>query len=121
MGNKIDGYSYLTALNILEKGLKTIDTIEIDFSSENEDLILESDCDIEAKIIIKDSFFKLSSEAKAVIHFLLETPEECLEVLKPQKYNKLSVRKIRKLIRNAWRSKSKAELIVKEIRQWLKG
>lgn len=115
MPNEIDDYTLLVIKYSSE--MRILNTVE-NFDPENEEVIIKSRIDIESDLIRRDLFDKLSEEAKSVIRFILNAPDECTEILKAEKYNKISVMKFRNLLKNAWNGK--AEKITREIKLWLK-
>lgn len=114
MPNEIDDYTLLVIRYSNE--VKVLNTVEY-FDLENEEVIARSKINLEEDLINRDLFAKLSEEAKSVIYFILNSPDECSEILKAEKYNKISVLKFKILLKNAWNGK--AEKITREIKTWL--
>lgn len=119
MAGKTNLYAYLVAANAHK--VEIIDTIETkeEFEEFRKEIILKSSSNPETAYILKESFSNLSSEAKQVIKFVFDAPEDLLQVLSPAKANKVSVRKFRNLVYSSFGSKI-SKSIFREVKKWLK-
>lgn len=130
-GNRSNTYCYLTALNYrdAESTFELVDVVESnedDITSDDRGVVITSkQLSPEEVIIERQTFEQLSREARELISFILNAPEQCLELLKTPsgKSNKISIRQIRRLLTNSHRSKnvSRANRIISEVRLWLKS
>ena len=112
-------YYYLIASNAHKT--RGINIIESSKTEEDDDIILVSkEHDPEAILILRETFNSLSKDARQVIDFLLDAPEDLLRVLKTEKSNKLSVKRFRKLMISSWGAK-KSRKIFWELTQLMKS
>lgn len=119
MAGKTNLYAYLVAANAHK--IEIVDTIETqeEFEEFRKEIILKSSSNPEMSYILKESFSNLSDEAKQVIRFIFDAPEELLKVLAPAKANKVSVRKFKNLLYSSFGSKV-AKSIFREVKKWLR-
>ena len=118
MGKKAVLYDYLVASKLTE--IKVLDTIETDFSDNNEDLIIPSKSNPEKAVILLDYFDSLSDDSKQIIKFVIDIPDEALEILFCDGQDKISLPKIRRLFKKAF-GKTRTRKIFREIKKWLNG
>ena len=109
-------YDYLLASKLTE--IRVVDTIEADFSEENKNIILQSTNNPEKITILRDNFNALSDDTKQLIKFILDIPDEALEILNCEGQDKISLPKTRRLFKNAF-GKNRARKIFREIKKWL--
>jgi len=69
--------------------------------------------------IKKDTYEKLSEEAKEIITTILNSPEEILELLSTPKNKNITVRTVRKFFSQIWISKFITENTIKDIAKWV--
>lgn len=116
LAKKVMLYDYLLASKLTE--IRVVDTIEADFSEENKNIILHSTNNPEKITILKDNFNALSDDTKQLIKFILDIPDEALEILNCEGQDKISLPKTRRLFKNIF-GKNRARKIFREIKKWL--
>jgi hypothetical protein len=74
------------------------------------------------EIVIKKQLFqKLSREAKEVIGIILEAPDEIVDLIKTREQKRITKRRIKDHLIKTFGGKFTAEMIIKEIQDWVKN
>lgn len=118
MPKKSNVYNYILAFNIL-KGIESINTIECENEDTNEIILKSNRLDPEKLFLKKESFDKLSPEAKHLIITVINAPEEFINLFRTPKRILLSKRMFRKCLIESWKSEYLVDAILKEIKEWV--
>ena len=102
----------LTAFNILQNGIQSVDFYKYDFIATNE-------ISAERAIIKQQEFEQLSKESKELIMLIVTAPAEMFEMLKTPKTKRLTQRSIRIYISQLFKSEWIADHIISEIKEWV--
>ena len=122
--SNISIYNYLLAFNIL-KGFKRINTIE-NINDENyetlkDEIILESkNISAENALLKIEAFNNLSSEAKDLIHLIINAPDDFINLFKTPQRMIISRNTFKECISDVWKSPLLADQILGEIKEWVK-
>jgi hypothetical protein len=114
MPKKLTETDYLTAYRISFEEMKIIDP-------HADDSLISKQLSPEEAVIKQDSFDKLSKEARDIVNFILNQPNEILEILSTPKTKKITKNSILKHLVNIFHSKFLANKILKEISDFVKS
>lgn len=118
MANKTNEYFYLVALQYIRQGIATVDTCEAYTEEDDDSIILRSTTDPEKEVMKRDSYEKLSDEAKEVIDIVLNAPQEIAALFQTPKTRKVSARLLKNVLVRTWKSQFIVDSIFKELRKW---
>lgn len=84
------------------------------------EIVLASNFPNPEKLLLKkESYEKLSNEAKEIIQTVLDCPQEIFDFLYVPHFKRMTKRKIRIYFRAAWRSKFFADHAIDEVTKWV--
>jgi len=116
MPKRIVEENYVRAFQIMFGEWIQINTIE----SIHTEIVLASKIPNPEKLFLKkESYDKLSNEAKEIIETVLDCPQEIFELLYVPKFKRMTKRRIRIYFRAAWRSKFFADHAIEEVTKWV--
>jgi hypothetical protein len=117
MTNKTNQFNYLVVYQYIRHGIELINCLEND--CEEEGIILEAVSNPEHDFMKKESYERLSDEAKEVIDIVLNSPNEILELFTTPKQQKISAALLKNVLSKTWKSRFIVENVFKELKQWV--
>lgn len=73
----------------------------------------------EQTLLRKESYEKLSAEAKEMISIILNSPAEIIEMLLTPKQKRITKRYVKKYFATIWMSTFIADITIKEVTRWV--
>lgn len=121
MSRKINEYNYIIAYNYLREGAHHIITndSEAEQSEIEGSIILPSPTNPESEILKRENYNELSDEAKEVIHIILNSPKEVIELFLTPTRKQMSKRMLKDALIKCWKSAFIVEQVFKEITKWV--
>lgn len=114
---KAKSFNYLIVYNYLRYGCKKVNTMET--IDEEGEYILKSPLNPEKELIKKDSYQKLSREAKEIINIVLNSPQDVLELFLNPKRKNISLKRLKQVLIVNWKSTFLVENAIQEIKNWV--
>ena len=120
MANKANQFNYLVVYNYIKYGIELINCLEYD--SEEEGIIVQAvSSNPEKEFMKRESYERLSDEAKEVIDIVLNSPQEIIDFFTTSKQRKISASLLKNILIKTWKSKFIVENVFHELRQFVNG
>ena len=118
MPKKICIQNYQNAYDILYGEWLSVHPCDCLNEDEKECCLVTDNPSPDRTIIKQEAFASLSEEAKEIIHTVLFTPVEIIDLIATPKTKKITLRGIKKYFAKKWKSVFIVEITLKEIATW---